>query len=135
MQRTERAAGLLIGDGGEDDVTAQWLAGEAVVVESVHTMPPVECDADAPIVRLMADALTRADPEARPLPMMITLGTDAKAMGLLGIPTYGFVPLRLEAEIPYLSLFHANDERVPVSALRFGLPVLHEVVARFAGAE
>jgi hypothetical protein len=34
--------------------------------------------------------------------------------------------------VPFLSLFHANDERIPVSAIRFGLPVLHEVVSRFA---
>ena len=37
--------------------------------------------------------------------------------------------------MPFLSLFHGHDERVPVSALRFGLPVLHEVVSRFAGAD
>jgi acetylornithine deacetylase/succinyl-diaminopimelate desuccinylase-like protein len=113
----------------------QELAGNDVVVESVHTMPPVECPPDSEIVRLMQDALLRADPDATPLPMMITLGTDAKALGLLGIPTYGFVPLRLDADMPYLSLFHANDERVPVSALRFGLPVLHEVVHRITAAE
>ena len=34
--------------------------------------------------------------------MMITPGTDAKAMGLLGIPTYGFAPLRLDADVPFL---------------------------------
>jgi acetylornithine deacetylase/succinyl-diaminopimelate desuccinylase-like protein len=113
----------------------QQQAGNEVVVESVHTMPPVECPPDSEIVTLMQDALLRADPDATPLPMMITLGTDAKAMGLLAIPTYGFVPLRLDADMPYLSLFHANDERIPVSALQFGLPVLHEVVHRFAAAE
>jgi acetylornithine deacetylase/succinyl-diaminopimelate desuccinylase-like protein len=80
----------------------------------------------------MEDALRAADPEGVPLPMMITLGTDAKALSLLGIPTYGFVPLRLDPNVPFLSLFHANDERIPVSAIRFGLPVLHEVVSRFA---
>lgn len=112
----------------------QDVAGEAVTVESLHTMPPVEWPADAPIVALMEEALRAADPEAVPLPMMITPGTDAKAMELLGIPTYGFAPVRLDPETPFLSLFHANDERIPVSALRFGLPVLHEVVRRFAGA-
>jgi acetylornithine deacetylase/succinyl-diaminopimelate desuccinylase-like protein len=111
------------------------IAGESVAVESVHTMPPVEWPADAPIVRLMEAALRAADPDGTPLPMMITLGTDAKAMALLGVPTYGFAPLRLDPDMPYLSLFHANDERVPVSALRFGLPVLHEVVRGFAAAE
>jgi acetylornithine deacetylase/succinyl-diaminopimelate desuccinylase-like protein len=111
----------------------QEIAGDAVRVESVMTMPPVDCPADAPIVALMREALTRADPEAVALPMMITLGTDGKALARLGIPTYGFTPLRLEPDQPLLSLYHANDERLPVSALRFGLPVLHEVVSRFAG--
>jgi hypothetical protein len=36
--------------------------------------------------------------------------------------------------MPFLSLFHANDERVPVSALEFGLPVLLDVVKRFVVA-
>ncbi|HEX6139123.1 MAG TPA: M20/M25/M40 family metallo-hydrolase, partial [Candidatus Limnocylindria bacterium] len=112
----------------------QQVAGEAVTVESVHTMPPVEWPADAEIVSLMTEALRRADPDGVPLPMMITPGTDAKAMALLGIPTYGFSPLRLEADTPFLSLFHANDERVAVSSIRFGLPVLHEVVHRFVTA-
>jgi acetylornithine deacetylase/succinyl-diaminopimelate desuccinylase-like protein len=67
--------------------------------------------------------------------MMITPGTDAKALATLGIPTYGFAPLRLDADVPFLSLFHGHDERVPVSALRFGLPVLHEVVSRFVAVE
>ena len=48
-----------------------------------------------------------------------------------GIPCYGFAPLRLDADMPFLSLFHGHDERVPVSALEFGLPVLADVVARY----
>lgn len=101
----------------------------------VMRMPPVSWPADAPIVQLMREAVTRADPRGIPVPMMITPGTDAKALMLLGIPTYGFAPLRLDPEVPFLSLFHGNDERVPVSALAFGLPVLHEVVSRFISAE
>jgi acetylornithine deacetylase/succinyl-diaminopimelate desuccinylase-like protein len=107
------------------------IAGDEVTVEPVMMMPPVAWPSDAAIVQLMGEALRRADPDATPAPMMITLGTDAKALGLLGIPTYGFMPLRLDPETPFLSLFHAHDERLPVSALRFGLPVLHEVVSRF----
>jgi acetylornithine deacetylase/succinyl-diaminopimelate desuccinylase-like protein len=111
------------------------LAGPEVVIESVMSLPAIEAPADAPIVGLMRDALVRADPQAAPLPMMITPGTDAKALAHLGIPTYGFVPLRLDADTPFLDLFHGNDERVPVSALAFGLPVLHEVVSRFAAVQ
>lgn len=107
------------------------VAGSHVEVETVAALPSVVSPLDHGLLALMRDALRRADPEATPLPMMITPGTDAKALTELGIPTYGFAPLRLEADVPFLSLFHGHDERVPVSALRFGLPVLHEVVSRF----
>jgi acetylornithine deacetylase/succinyl-diaminopimelate desuccinylase-like protein len=112
----------------------QRVAGEDVNVEAVHVMPAIECPDDTELVALMLDTLRRADPEAAALPMMITPGTDAKALSLLGIPSYGFAPLRLDAETPFLALFHGNDERIPVTGLRFGLPVLHEVVSRFCAA-
>ncbi len=112
----------------------QTTAGDEVQVETVMAMPSVEWPADAEIVGLMREALQRADPDATPAPMMITPGTDAKALAMLRIPTYGFAPLRLAPDMPFLSLFHGNDERVSVSALAFGLPVLHEVVERFASA-
>ncbi|HEY8772894.1 MAG TPA: M20/M25/M40 family metallo-hydrolase [Candidatus Limnocylindria bacterium] len=113
----------------------QATVGSLAEVESVITLPALEAPGDAAIVGLMRRALLAADPEATAAPMMITPGTDAKALSTLGIPTYGFAPLRLDADVPFLSLFHGHDERVPVSALRFGLPVLHEVVSRFVSAE
>lgn len=109
------------------------IVGDRVTVEAVVTLPPIEAPVDAEIVGLMRSALARADPEASAVAMMITPGTDAKSLATIGIPTYGFAPLRLDAAVPFLSLFHGHDERVPVSALRFGLPVLHEVVSRFVG--
>ncbi len=111
------------------------LAGPDVTVEAVMSLPAIEADPGAPIVGLMQDALRRADPEALALPMMITPGTDAKALAQLGIPTYGFCPLRLDGDTPFLDLFHGHDERVPVSAIRFGVPVLDEVVQRFSALE
>ena len=113
----------------------QALIGDRARLESVMRMPPTEAPADAEIVGLMRDALLAAEPGCVVAPMMITPGTDAKALALLGIPTYGFAPLRLAPDMPFLSLFHGHDERVPVSAIRFGLPVLHEVVGRFVTAD
>ena len=109
----------------------QAVVGENAVVEPVVSLPAIEWPADAEIVTRMHEALRRADPEATSVPMMITPGTDAKALAELGIPCYGFAPLRLEPDVPFLSLFHGHDERVPVSALAFGLPVLAEVVSGF----
>ena len=113
----------------------QEVAGDEVRVSAVMTMPPVEAAADGELMSYMAEALRRADPDGTPLPMMITPGTDAKALALLGTPTYGFAPLRLDAQTPFLSLFHGHDERVPADALAFGLPVLAEVVGRFVIAD
>ena len=113
----------------------QSLVGTDATVEPVVVLPPVEWPADAEIVAHMREALLAADPDGIPVPMMITPGTDAKALMDLGIPCYGFAPLRLDGAFPFLSLFHGHDERVPVSALAFGLPVLADVVARFAIAD
>jgi acetylornithine deacetylase/succinyl-diaminopimelate desuccinylase-like protein len=110
----------------------QATVGELAQAEAVMMLPAIEAPADARIVTLMREALAAADPDATSTPMMITPGTDAKALATIGIPTYGFSPLRLDPETPFLSLFHGHDERVPVSAIRFGLPVLFEVVSRFA---
>jgi len=110
----------------------QAVVGDRATVEPVVTLPAVEWPADAEIVRLMHRAVGAADPGATSVPMMITLGTDAKALAQLGIPCYGFAPVRIEPDVPFLSLFHGHDERLPVSALAFGLPVLGEVVASYA---
>jgi acetylornithine deacetylase/succinyl-diaminopimelate desuccinylase-like protein len=109
----------------------QDVVGDHASVDPVMTLPPVEWPDDAEVVGLMTNALLAADPDGIAVPMMITPGTDAKALMSLGIPCYGFAPLRLEADMPFLSLFHGHDERVPVSALAFGLPVLADVVARY----
>lgn len=108
------------------------VVGDEASVDPVVMLPAVEALPDAEIVGLMQSALTTADPDGTPVPMMITPGTDAKALLQLGIPCYGFAPLRLDGDVPFLSLFHGHDERVPVSALEFGLPVLAAVVAGYA---
>ena len=44
----------------------------------------------------MRAAVQFADPNGTPVPMMITPGTDATTLMELGIPCYGFAPLRLD---------------------------------------
>jgi len=64
---------------------------------------------------------------------MAPFATDAKHTTRLGIPTYGFSPLRLDPAEAFLERFHGDDERVGLDALRFGLPVLDEVVRGYCG--
>jgi len=92
---------------------------------------PVEAPVDEGLYRIMADTLRDHDPEAVPVPAMVPFGTDAKTTGPLGVPTYGFSPLRLDPAERFLERFHGVDERVSLEALRFGLPVLYDVVRRY----
>ena len=95
---------------------------------------PLEQTLDTPLYPLLGDALRAADPDAIPIPMMAPFATDAKHLARLGIPTYGFAPLRLSAGERFLELFHGDDERVPLEGLRFGLDVLADAVLRYTAA-
>ncbi len=95
--------------------------------------PPVDAPVDDPLYRLLERTVVDHDPDGIPLPFMVPFATDAKHTAALGIPTYGFSPLRLEPDERFLERFHADDERVGVDALRWGLPVLYDVVRRFCG--
>ena len=66
-------------------------------------------------------------------PVMVPFATDAKHTEPLGVPTYGFCPLRTDPDEWFLDRFHGVDERVSLDALRWGLPVLYDVVRRFCG--
>ncbi|SDQ41176.1 M20/M25/M40 family metallo-hydrolase [Quadrisphaera sp. DSM 44207] len=104
--------------------TVRELAGEGVAVEVVHRDVALEAPYDAPVVDRMVDALLAEDPGARVLPYCLSGGTDNKSFSQLGIPGYGFAPLRLPADLDFAGLFHGVDERVPLDALRFGTRVL-----------
>jgi acetylornithine deacetylase/succinyl-diaminopimelate desuccinylase-like protein len=104
-----------------------------VDVELFIHAPPVDAPVDDPFYRLLEQTVVDHDPDGIPLPFMVPFATDAKHTAALGIPTYGFSPLRLEPEERFLERFHAVDERVGVDALRWGLPVLYDVVRRFCG--
>jgi acetylornithine deacetylase/succinyl-diaminopimelate desuccinylase-like protein len=92
---------------------------------------PVEAPADGPLFDLLVGTIRDHDPDGIPLPVMAPFATDAKHAGALGTPTYGFSPLRLDPDERFLERFHGVDERVSVAALRWGLPVLYDVVRRF----
>lgn len=95
------------------DVQREWVS-----------LPPVETTFDGALVDTMTAALRQEDPGARVLPYMLSGGTDAKSFYRLGMRCFGFVPLRLPADLDFSALFHGVDERVPVDALEFGTRVL-----------
>ncbi len=115
---------VLPGYEDEFDETLRQLVGDAVEITVVNSDIALEAPLDALLVDHMASVLRAEDPGARPVPYMISGGTDAKAFARLGIDCYGFSPLRMPAGLDYWRLFHGVDERVPVEGLAFGVRVL-----------
>jgi acetylornithine deacetylase/succinyl-diaminopimelate desuccinylase-like protein len=105
----------------------------ACEIELVIFGPPVDAPASGPLYNVLTATVRDHDPDGIPLPLMVPFATDAKHTATLGIPTYGFSPLRLDPDERFLERFHGVDERVGIDALRWGLPVLYDVVRRFCG--
>lgn len=105
------------------------LAGPDIDVEWLVDQPALETSFDGALVEAMGEALRAEDPGARPVPYMLSGGTDAKAFQRLGIRCFGYAPLRLPADLDFSALFHGVDERVPLDALRFGVRVLDRFLA------
>jgi acetylornithine deacetylase/succinyl-diaminopimelate desuccinylase-like protein len=105
----------------------------ACELELISFGEPVESPAEGPLFELLGEVIREHDPDGIPLPVMVPFATDAKHTRPLGVPTYGFSPLRLDPDERFLERFHGVDERVSVEALRWGLPVLYDVVRRFCG--
>jgi len=102
-------------------------------VDLVIAAGAVEWSPDDPLYVELAAAIVDHDPGGVPLPVMAPFATDAKHLVELGVPTYGFSPLRQPAEETYLDRYHGVDERVSLAGLRWGLPVLYDAVKRFCG--
>jgi acetylornithine deacetylase/succinyl-diaminopimelate desuccinylase-like protein len=115
----------------EERIGAELLA--ACEIEHVIFGEPVESPHHDPLFQLLAATIRDHDPDSVPVPFMVPFATDAKHTKGLGVPTYGFSPLKLAPEERFLERFHGVDERVGIDALRWGLPVLYDVVRRFCG--
>ena len=122
------------GDDAREEVRARLGdVAEHCTIEHVIGAPPVENER-GDLYRLLADTIRAHDPDGVPVPVMAPFATDAKTTALkLGVPTYGFTPLRLAPGEPFLARYHGVDERVGLDALRWGLPVLYDVVAAYCG--
>jgi acetylornithine deacetylase/succinyl-diaminopimelate desuccinylase-like protein len=117
--------------GHEDDLmrTIRELAGEHVIVEVLHRDISLDAPFSGDLVDAMKKALLAEDPGASILPYCLSAGTDNKALSTLGINGYGFVPLRLPADLDFANMFHGIDERVPLQSLEFGARVLQRFLA------
>jgi acetylornithine deacetylase/succinyl-diaminopimelate desuccinylase-like protein len=88
---------------------------------------------DHPLYRVIEEVVKAHDPDGVTLPFLAPFATDAKHLARISVPVYGFSPLALARGEGLLDLMHADDERVRIDALAWGLPVLWDAVIGFCG--
>lgn len=108
------------------EITA--ITGPGVTLEPIYTTAGAEFSTETPLYRLMEQALQQMDPQGVVIPYMMPGATDASQYQRLGIQMYGFTPGILPAGFTWTRLSHGHDERLPIQAIRSGLPALWQVV-------
>jgi acetylornithine deacetylase/succinyl-diaminopimelate desuccinylase-like protein len=109
------------------------IIGPEPALELVKTAPPVEFVVETPLFDLIRRHTENADPGCEVVPWMIPAGTDSKYYARLGAICYGFSPVKLEPMMPFGSLYHSHDERMPIEGFFWGLKLYAEVVLEFLG--
>ena len=109
------------------------IVGPEPRFELLKSGPPVEASVKTPLYELIAKRTEAADPGAEIIPWMIPGATDSKFYARLGAVCYGFAPVKLEPHTMFGSLYHGNDERLPVEGFFWGLRLYADVVLTFLG--
>jgi acetylornithine deacetylase/succinyl-diaminopimelate desuccinylase-like protein len=111
------------------------IVGPEPVLEVIKSAPPAEASADTSLFRLIKARTEAADPGARAIPWMLPGATDSKFYAQLGATCYGFAPVKLDSRMPFGSLYHGNDERMPIEGFLWGLRLYADVVMTFLGLQ
>ncbi len=78
----------------------------------------------------VGEILSAMDPGSYAVPIVLPGVTDARFLSKLGIQTYGYTPMRLPAQMDFISSIHGADERLPVEALEFGTRAIYTALQR-----
>jgi acetylornithine deacetylase/succinyl-diaminopimelate desuccinylase-like protein len=119
---------ILPGGEGVLEREVERLVGDGVAVEW-KSMPPIAAPTDGPLVDTLRAAVAAEDPDGVVVPYLLPASTDNKHLSRLGIAGYGFTPLRVPDDVDVYGMFHAVDECVPLSALRFAARVTERILA------
>ena len=120
---------FLPGYENELNQTIKEIVGPDISIETITHDISLEVDFEGDLVEAMNQAILTFDPEAIPVPYLMSGGTDNKALSELGIIGFGFSPLKLPPDLDFMALFHGVDERVPVDGMKFGVDVLENFLS------
>jgi len=103
------------------------VIGDDVELELVMYEPCPD-DQDMGLFDTLAGILLKVDPDAIPLPILISATTDARHFSRLGIQTYGFTPMNLPDDFNFFETIHGVNERIPVEAVDFGTRAVYKAL-------
>ncbi|MFI9388521.1 M20/M25/M40 family metallo-hydrolase [Kutzneria sp. NPDC052558] len=131
--RTDIDCRLLPGCGTEAFLAELRTFTGSAQVEVLHEDPlPDNAKSEfGPFYNRLVEILTKADPDAVPLPVLTPGSTEAAQYSRLGIHCYGWLPQRLPESPEHRGLSHSADERIPASALQFGADRMTELLRDF----
>ena len=123
---------LLPGQTSEDLMREiRAITGDEVELEVINSSGGAEFSTETPLYKIMEKATRKMDPGGIVIPMLMPGATDASKYKEAGMKVYGFTPGILPADMPIMTMAHGHDERIPVSFIETGLPVLWDVVTQF----
>jgi acetylornithine deacetylase/succinyl-diaminopimelate desuccinylase-like protein len=108
------------------------ILGKDIDLSFIDPSIPLEADPASPLFEVIKAVVEEHDPGATVVPTLLTGGTDAKHVALLGTKVYGFAPQLYIPGARDWSGVHGHDERVHIKAIQWGTRVLYDIVARFA---
>lgn len=110
------------------------ITGDKVTLEPIMTTAGTSFPTEDPFYRSMEKATQKMDPSGVVVPLLLPGATDASEYQRLGMKIYGFTPGILAQDFRWTKLAHGHDERIPINAIRTGLPAIWEVVSEFCCA-
>jgi acetylornithine deacetylase/succinyl-diaminopimelate desuccinylase-like protein len=123
--------GRLLPGYGPDDLLSELRQRTDGVEFNRFRYDPCPGEPDMGMYDKLASILCEADPTGIPVPWLLSGSTDARYFSKLGIQTYGFLPMQLPDDFNFISSVHAADERIPVTALDFGVNVMYRMLQHF----
>ncbi|MGA2321528.1 MAG: M20/M25/M40 family metallo-hydrolase [Solirubrobacteraceae bacterium] len=118
---------------GPAELFAELRAHAGIEMElEVVRHDPGAAEPDLGLFATLAETLRELDPAAKPVPLLLPAMTDGRFFARLGIQTYGFLPMKLAQDLPFMDLIHAENERLPAEAMEFGSNAIGRVLERFA---
>lgn len=107
------------------------VLGDSFAFEILHESPPVSFSANTPLFRSIEKAMKEFDPAGRVVPSLVPGFTDSCNYARLGATCYGFYPLPLPEDLDFASMFHGDNERIPVEGFHQGVEILTNLLRKF----